>query len=153
MASNPLMVCSMAKKPVWSGAHWLMLGLTIMLFGLVATLVDLKPVVDENFFFSTSDPEFRQSKKIEEHFPSRPELILTVSSGDISSPRYLGRLQKLTDQVDARRVDQTSSDAAAYREAEVGEYQVALGDAGEAERREYRADQHRGPGRKDALFA
>jgi hypothetical protein len=67
MASNQLMFGSMANKPVWLGAHWVMLALTIVLFGLVATLVDLRPVVGENFFFSTSDPQFRQSKKIEQH--------------------------------------------------------------------------------------
>ena len=76
-----------------------MLALTVALFVLVAALVDLKPVVDENFFFSTSDPQFRQSKKIEQRFPSRPEVILTVSSRNISAPRYLGRIQKLTQQV------------------------------------------------------
>ena len=37
-----------------------MLVATIALFGLVAALVDLTPVVDENFFFSTSDPAFRR---------------------------------------------------------------------------------------------
>jgi predicted RND superfamily exporter protein len=93
------MLCSMAKKPVGLGLHWLMLGVTALLFALVATFVDLKPVVDENFFFSTRDPGFRQSKKIEQRFPSQPEIILAVSSKDISSPRYLGRIQKLTQQI------------------------------------------------------
>src|ERR1700682_2540588 len=78
-----------------------MLGVTAVLFGLVATLVDLKPWVDENFFFSPSDPQFRQSKKIEQHFPSQPELILSVSSRDISSPQYLGRIQRLTQRIKA----------------------------------------------------
>jgi uncharacterized protein len=90
----------MVKKPLQLGAHWWMLAVTGVLFGLVATLVDLKPVVDENFFFSTSDPQFQQSKKVEEHFPSQPELILTVSSPDISSPRYLSRIQKLTREIE-----------------------------------------------------
>lgn len=63
--------------------------------------MDLKPVVDENFFFSTSDPEFRQSKKIEERFPSQPELILSVSSSDISSPRYLERIERITKRIQA----------------------------------------------------
>jgi predicted RND superfamily exporter protein len=85
--------------PVRLGAHWWMLALTVVLLGLVATFVDLKPVVDENFFFSTSDPQFQQSKKIEQRFPSQPEVILAVSSQDISSPRYLGRIQKLTQQI------------------------------------------------------
>src|SRR5882724_10726870 len=78
-----------------------MLGVTVVLFGLVVTLVDLKPVVDENFFFSTSDPQFRQSKKIEQHFPSQPQLIMSVSSPDISSARYLGRIQRLTQRIKA----------------------------------------------------
>jgi len=92
---------SMAKKAVWFGAHWWMLAITAVLFGLVAVFVDLKPVVEENFFFSTSDPGFGQSKKIEKQFPSQPELILAVSSSDISSPRYLERIQKLTQKVEA----------------------------------------------------
>jgi predicted RND superfamily exporter protein len=89
----------MLEKPVLPGAHWWMLALTGVLFALVATLVDLKPVVDENFFFSTTDPGVRQSKKIAQHFPSQPEIILAVSSRDISSARYLGRIQKLTQQL------------------------------------------------------
>src|SRR6266700_1036703 len=87
------------NKPRWLGAHWEMLAVTVVLFVLVAAFVDLKPVVDENFFFSTSDPGFRQSKKIEQRFPSQPEVILAVSSSDISSPRYRGRIQKLTQQI------------------------------------------------------
>src|SRR6184192_3964186 len=90
---------AVSKMAVRLGTHWWMLALTVALFVLVAALVDLKPVVDENFFFSTSDPQFRQSKKIEQRFPSRPEVILTVSSRNISAPRYLGRIQKLTQQV------------------------------------------------------
>jgi hypothetical protein len=33
------------------GRHWLMLALSVILLGLVAFFVDLKPRVDENFFF------------------------------------------------------------------------------------------------------
>jgi predicted RND superfamily exporter protein len=93
----------MINKPTWfgAGAHWLVLLVTAVLFGLVAALVDLKPVVDENFFFSNSDPQFQQSKKIEQHFPSPSELILTVSSRDISSARYFGRIQRLTQEANA----------------------------------------------------
>src|SRR5947199_4669760 len=90
---------TVSKMTVRLGTHWWMLALTVALFVLVAALVDLKPVVDENFFFSTSDPEFRQSKKIEERFPSQPELILSVSSRDISSARYLERIERLTKQI------------------------------------------------------
>src|SRR2546428_426711 len=89
--------------PKWINfsTHWQMLAVTVALFVIVAGFVNLKPVVDENFFFSTSDPGFGQSKKIEQRFPSEPDVILAVSSPDISSPRYLERIQRLTQQVEA----------------------------------------------------
>src|SRR4051812_1665861 len=87
--------------PRLRGGHWEMLAVTAVLFVLVAVFVDLKPVVDENFFFSSSDPQFRQSKKVEQHFPSTPQLILAVSAPDISSPRYLEKIQRLTREIDS----------------------------------------------------
>jgi uncharacterized protein len=79
--------------------HWLMLALVPALFVFVAVFVDLNPQVDENFFFSSSDPEFQSSAKIDRMFPSGSQLILSVSSEDISSPRYLDRIAELTDQI------------------------------------------------------
>ena len=78
-----------------------MLAATTLLFGLVGFFVDLKPLVDEKFFFSSGDPEFRQSQKIDQRFPAQPELILTVSSSDISSAHYLRGIQRLTEKVGA----------------------------------------------------
>src|SRR5216117_1886995 len=95
------------KRLTRPGAHWEMLTVTAVLFVLVVLLVDLKPVVEENFFFSTSDPGFGQSKKIEQRFPSQPQLIIAVSSSDISSARYLDRIQKLTQKIQA--IDEVSS--------------------------------------------
>src|SRR6266496_2651819 len=83
------------------GSQWLMLAITAALLLSVAMLVDLKPVVDQNFFFSTNDPGIQQTKKIEQRFPSQPEVILAVSSRDISSPQYLERIQRLTQRVHA----------------------------------------------------
>jgi len=92
---------------IFRGAHWWMLLITGLLFGLVAAFVDLRPEVDENFFFSTSDPQFRQSKKIEHRFPSPSELILTISARDISSAHYLSQIQKVTQEV--RAIDDVSA--------------------------------------------
>src|SRR3989440_7990771 len=97
----------MPTKPPWFGTQWVMLAITILLFVLVALFVDLKPVVDETFCFSTSDPGVQQSKKVEQRFPSQPHLILAVSSQDISSPRYLGRIQRLTQQI--QTIDEVST--------------------------------------------
>lgn len=97
----------MVVRAFWRGAHWLVLLGTAALFGLVAVFVDLKPVVDENFFFSTSDPQFRQTKKIEKRFPSQTQVIFAVASSDISSSRFLGRIQRLTARL--REVDAVTS--------------------------------------------
>ena len=77
--------------------HWLMLALVPTLFALVSVFVDLKPQVD--VFFSSSDPQFQSSAKIDRMFPSGSQLILSVSSENISSPRYLDRIAQLTDRI------------------------------------------------------
>src|SRR5438046_5818998 len=76
-----------------------MCAVTAFLFVLSVTLVDLKPQVDENFFFSTSDPQFQESKKIEERFPAGSQLIVSVSAPDISSGSYLERLGQMTEKI------------------------------------------------------
>jgi hypothetical protein len=64
-----------------------MLAITGVLLLSVAIRVDLNPVVDQNFFFSTNDPGIQQTKKIEQRFPSQPEVILAVSShGPFAAP-------------------------------------------------------------------
>jgi len=73
-----------------------MLLVTAGLSVLVATFVDLRPVVDQNFFFSTRDAARRQSTKIDRRFPSPIGLVLAVSSRDISSAKYLDRIARLT---------------------------------------------------------
>jgi len=81
------------------GRHWLMLALTIVLFAAVALFVDLKPQVEENFFFSSNDPQFREDARIDRTFPSSSQLILNVASPAISSEHYLERLARLTQQI------------------------------------------------------
>ena len=91
----------------WLETPWAMLTITGVLFGLVALFVDLKPVVNEGFFFSSTDPQFRKSKKIEKRFPAPTEILLNVASNDISSPRYLERIGKLTREI--QEIDAVSS--------------------------------------------
>jgi predicted RND superfamily exporter protein len=83
------------------GRHWFMLAFTVGLFGLVAAFVDLKPQVGTNFFFSSNDPQFQESAKIDRIFPSGTQLIVSVASSNISSGRYLERLGELTRQLQA----------------------------------------------------
>jgi predicted RND superfamily exporter protein len=97
----------MIRKLVSSGAHWWMLLITVGLFVLVAALVDLTPMVDEHFFFSSGDIAVRQSDKIARRFSEAPSLILAVSSHDISAAGYLSRIALLTREV--RSIDEVTS--------------------------------------------
>src|ERR1043166_6422856 len=94
-----MMKRAVLRKALSLVSPWVMFAITGGLLVSVAVFVDLNPVVDQNFFFSTNDPGIQQTKEIEQQFPSQPEVILTVSSRDISSSRYLGRIQKLTQRV------------------------------------------------------
>jgi uncharacterized protein len=82
----------------FSGLHWLMIMVGLALFGAVAVFVDLKPQVDENFFFSPSDPPFQQSAKVDKIFPTSSQLLISIA-GPISSAPYLTRLAQFTRQI------------------------------------------------------
>ena len=68
--------------------------------GIVALVffhsVDLKPMVEENFFFSKNDPQVRSDNEISRTFPGEmTEIDLTVS-GDIALPAYADRIHALS---------------------------------------------------------
>jgi uncharacterized protein len=75
-------------------------GLTILSFFFVFRYVDLKPQVDENFFFSSNDPQVRADQLISKMFSQEPEVILSAR-GDIHSPGYLQKVQALTRELSA----------------------------------------------------
>ncbi len=70
-------------------------GLAAFLLFFVFHYIDLKPKVDENFFFSSEDPQLRADKLITKMFSREPQLILSAG-GDIYSPEYLGKVRELT---------------------------------------------------------
>src|SRR6266567_1631748 len=75
-------------------------GLTFFLLFFIFRYVDMKPRVDENFFFSRNDPQVQADKLISKMFLQTPELILSAK-GDIRSPDYLGKVRELTDELSA----------------------------------------------------
>ncbi len=83
--------------PSWM--HWLMLALVGALVWAVGTFVDLTPHVDEDFFFSAKDPQFRQTKEIEQLFPSPSQIIISVSSPDIAGQEYYEHIKALTEKI------------------------------------------------------
>lgn len=75
----------------WSG--WTLLSLILFI-----RYVELKPKVDENFFFSSDDPQFKQDKIISDIFPQPPQIILGVR-GDIRSAIYAEKMEQLSEKL------------------------------------------------------
>lgn len=61
--------------------------------------VDLKPKVNEDFFFSKSDPQVRADNEISRTFPGQMTDIDMTVSGDIASEEYAHRIHELAEAV------------------------------------------------------
>lgn len=59
-------------------------------------VVDLTPHVDQQFFFSSDDPQLQESNAIDRRFPSGSQLILSVAAPNIAAGPYLERVQRLS---------------------------------------------------------
>lgn len=70
--------------------------LVAFLVGLTFLTVPLTPRVDESFFFAEDDPQLREERKIHKIFPKQEQIIINIR-GQISSPNYLAKVKKLTD--------------------------------------------------------
>ncbi len=70
-------------------------GLTVFLIFYVFRHVDLRPRVDENFFFSSNDPQLQEDRKISQMFLRGQQIILSAG-GDIHSQDYLRKVGDLT---------------------------------------------------------
>ncbi|HVH89401.1 MAG TPA: hypothetical protein VM912_21980, partial [Terriglobales bacterium] len=74
------------------------LGVSALVISVFFRVVDLKPKVSENFFFSKRDPQLRADNQILRLFPESPQIVF-VASGDIQSPAYEDRVRALSDEV------------------------------------------------------
>ncbi len=75
-------------------------GLTVFSIICVFRYVDFRPSVDENFFFSSDDPQIRTDRLISKIFYQEPEIILSAR-GNIRSPDYLRKVRLLTAELSA----------------------------------------------------
>ncbi len=85
--------------PVSKRGYWFFS--LIILFSLLSIIliVDLSPKVENDFFFSTDDPQLQASQKISEKFPLRSQIIITISSKDIFSEAFLKEIRFLTEEL------------------------------------------------------
>ncbi|MBZ0165589.1 MAG: MMPL family transporter, partial [Candidatus Omnitrophica bacterium] len=75
---------------------WTFLTLSILSFTCLTLFVDLNPVVDDNFFFSSEDPQFQSEHQIDELFIRKDTQLIIAATGDINSPVYRGKVSRLS---------------------------------------------------------
>lgn len=80
---------------------WTFLGLTILSFIFIAKFVNLAPQVDQNFFFSSNDPQFVSEEKISELFLRNDAQLILSATGDIFTKDYTNRVKDLTHRISA----------------------------------------------------
>lgn len=78
------------------GYNWFFLCLAFFCILSIAFLVDLSPKVESDFFFSTDDPQLQVSNKISTLFPSKPQIIISVSGDDIFSTDFIKKIDEIT---------------------------------------------------------
>ncbi len=72
------------------------LGVTALIVWVFLRVVDLKPQVEEQFFFSRQDPQVRADNEILKIFPEWQQIVV-LARGDIGSTGYQQRLRALSD--------------------------------------------------------
>lgn len=77
----------------WSPGAVLLVA--VLLLAAVAFWVDLRPRVEGDFFFSSDDPQLRESAEIDAQFPSAPQVLVSAAGPDVRGAAYLERLATL----------------------------------------------------------
>ena len=77
-------------------AQWASLATAAVLGGLLFAFVDLSPKVEGDFFFSTDDPQFRDSLLMARTFHDVPQVLVAVHANPLFSRTTLSRVTALT---------------------------------------------------------
>ena len=76
---------------------WTYLILTIVSIVFMIRFVDLTPQVDDNFFFSSSDPHFQSEKLISDLFVRNDTQMIISATGNIDDPDYQQNVNLLSE--------------------------------------------------------
>lgn len=84
------------KDRRFSKETWIFLFLTAVSLTVLLTYVDLTPHVDNEFFFSSEDPDYQADIKISESFARKDTQLLISVAGDIHSNEYQNKISELS---------------------------------------------------------
>ncbi|MFP4473582.1 MAG: efflux RND transporter permease subunit [Candidatus Omnitrophota bacterium] len=75
---------------------WAFTALTAVSIIVTALFVNLVPQVDDEFFFSSNAPQFKDEERISDLFLRRDTQLIISATGDIHSQAYFERVDRLT---------------------------------------------------------
>jgi predicted RND superfamily exporter protein len=84
-------------------SRWAAIGLCAALGVALFAFVDLSPKVDEDFFFSSEDPQLQNSLRIEEEFGADRQIFIAARATQLESKSYIAKVLRLSE--DLRGVD------------------------------------------------
>ncbi len=89
-----LNIIKMLPKEIWA-----FLALTLLSFLFLLSYVNLTPVVDDDFFFSSQDAQFKSEHEIDKLFLRKDTQLIISASGDIYEPTYIEKVRELSQTV------------------------------------------------------
>src|SRR5476649_2148767 len=84
------------NTPQLSKEVWVFMGLTIISAVVLFNCVNLVPRVDNNFFFSDTDPQFKDENTISHLFKRKDSLLIINATGNIKSQEYAQKINDLS---------------------------------------------------------
>src|SRR5271170_5157392 len=76
---------------------WAFVALAIISALVLFKYVNLVPRVDNNFFFSNTDPQFKDENSISRIFKRKDTLLIINASGTIDSKEYMLKVHDLSE--------------------------------------------------------
>src|SRR5580692_6368014 len=76
---------------------WVFICLTIISALVLFNYVNLVPRVDNNFFFSNTDPQFKDENTISHLFKRKDSLLIINATGPIRSKEYMEKVHRLSE--------------------------------------------------------
>ena len=92
---NKMLAMKQINTPKLSKEAWVFICLTITSAVVLFNCVNLVPRVDNNFFFSNTDPQFRDENSISHLFKRKDTLLIINAEGPINSKEYLQKVHDL----------------------------------------------------------
>ncbi len=89
--------CKPRRRAFLSLETWLFSILTVLSAVIVFKFVDLTPHVDQDFFFSSSDPLYQSDHEISKLFIRKDSQVIINVSGDIASSGYKEKVKKFSE--------------------------------------------------------